>query len=294
MEYKGQNNLIGKKFNKLTVLEYAGNSKWLCQCDCGNTSIVKTASLNSGKTKSCGCLRGENTKNNTRNSKPKQDLTGKQFGYLTALYYIKGGKWHCKCKCGNEVDVDTRNLNSNHTLSCGCYQKEQAQKNVIDMSNYEDKNFLILSRAGSSTDGVALWECLCKNCGNVFITKGSNIRSVGIQTCGCSHSKGEQKISELLTEAGYNFKTQYTFNDLIGVNGGLLRFDFAIFENDQLKQLIEFNGIQHYQKPQGHWGEEWETLLIHDKKKIEYCQKNNIPLKILKYDEPIILQNLIL
>ena len=51
----------------------------------------------------------------TRNSSPRKDLTGQVFTYLTPLYYIKGGKWHCKCKCGTELDVDTRNLNSGHT-----------------------------------------------------------------------------------------------------------------------------------------------------------------------------------
>lgn len=61
-----------------------------------------------------------------RQSKPRVDLTGKTFTYLTPMYYIKGGKWHCKCKCGNEIDVDTRNLNSGHTQSCGCLQKEKA------------------------------------------------------------------------------------------------------------------------------------------------------------------------
>lgn len=29
---------------------------WLCQCDCGNTSIVRGKSLIQGNTKSCGCL----------------------------------------------------------------------------------------------------------------------------------------------------------------------------------------------------------------------------------------------
>ena len=52
-----------------------------------------------------------------RQSKPRIDLTGKKFGRLTPLYYIKGGKWHCKCDCGNECDVDTRNLNSNHVTN---------------------------------------------------------------------------------------------------------------------------------------------------------------------------------
>ena len=82
-----------------------------------------------------------------RNSKPRKDLTGKQFGYLTPLYYIKGGKWHCKCKCGNELDVDTRNLNSGHTQSCGCLQKEKASNNTIDMTGYENDGIIVLSKA---------------------------------------------------------------------------------------------------------------------------------------------------
>ena len=77
--------------------------------------------------------------------KPKVDLTGKTFTYLTPMYYIKGGKWHCKCKCGKEVDVDTRNLNSGHTTSCGCRQKELAGKrNTTSMLNYEDENLIVL------------------------------------------------------------------------------------------------------------------------------------------------------
>ena len=77
-----------------------------------------------------------------RNSNPKVDLTGKMFGRLKPLYYIKGGKWHCQCQCEKktELDVDTRNLNSGHTQSCGCLQKEKASNNVKDMTNYEDEN----------------------------------------------------------------------------------------------------------------------------------------------------------
>ena len=96
----------------------------------------------------------------TRNSKPRVDLTNQTFTYLTPLYYIKGGKWHCKCKCGNEIDVDTRNLNSGHTKSCGCLQKEQASKNTINMINYEDDNIKVLKYAGSDNQQVAKWECL--------------------------------------------------------------------------------------------------------------------------------------
>lgn len=50
-------------------------------------------------------------------------LKGNRFGFLTALHYVKGSKWHCICDCGNTVDVDTNSLTAGRTKSCGCYQK---------------------------------------------------------------------------------------------------------------------------------------------------------------------------
>lgn len=54
----------GKKYGRLTVLEYQGRNKsrsaeWLCLCECGNTVIIRGSALRSGKTKSCGCLQRE-------------------------------------------------------------------------------------------------------------------------------------------------------------------------------------------------------------------------------------------
>lgn len=228
-----------------------------------------------------------------RKSKPRVDLTGKNFGYLTPLYYIKGGKWHCKCKCGNEIDVDTRNLNSGHTKSCGCYQKEQASKNTLDMSNYEDENIKVLESAGSDNQQVALWKCLCKHCGNIFITRGSTIRNGDTKSCGCVHSHNEIKITQILIENNIEFAKQYTFPDLIGKNKGKLRFDFAIFNQGKLSHLIEYNGSQHYKKPQGKWSEGFEILQYNDNLKKEYCKKHNIPLIIIKYNQNYNLDTLI-
>ena len=59
--------LIGRKYGKLTVLDFYGvsadrDSKFKCLCDCGNTVVVQKNKLISGHTKSCGCLRKENAK----------------------------------------------------------------------------------------------------------------------------------------------------------------------------------------------------------------------------------------
>lgn len=227
-----------------------------------------------------------------RRSKPRVDLTGKQFGQLIPFEYIKGGKWKCKCSCGNETIVDTRNLNSGHTQSCGC--KIKASKNVYDMNNYENEHIKVLQRAGSDNQQIALWKCICKHCGNIFITRGSTIRNGETKSCGCVHSYNEQKIIKMLIDNNITFSTQYTFSDLKGVGGRSLRFDFAIFNQDNtLSHLIEYNGLQHYEKPEGKWGLQYNNLVENDKRKIEYCKKNNIKLKIIKYNELYDLQDLI-
>lgn len=230
-----------------------------------------------------------------RQSKPRVDLTGQLFGNLKPLYYIKGGKWHCQCQCENktELDVDTRNLNSGHTQSCGCLQKQRASQNTVDMNDYEDDNIKVLQRQGSDKQGIALWQCICKHCGNVFITRGSNIRNQDTQSCGCIHSNNEKNIIRLLTQHNIEFATQYTFSDLVGENGGHLRFDFAIFHNGILSHLIEYNGLQHYQCPKGKWGEAYETLIHHDEIKLRYCQEHNIELRIIKYDQKYTIDDLI-
>lgn len=228
-----------------------------------------------------------------RKSKPRVDLTNKQFTYLTPQYYIKGGKWHCICKCGNEIDVDTRNLNSGHTQSCGCLQKEKASKNIKDMSNYEDDNIKVISSAGSDNQQIALWNCICKHCGRRFTTRGSSIRNGDTKSCGCINSLNEQNIIKILSDNNIEFACQYTFSDLFGVNNGKLRFDFAIFNNGRLSHLIEFNGLQHYEKPSGKWGLEFDNLIENDKRKIQYCKEHNIELRIIKYNQDYSLNDLI-
>ena len=56
--------LTGQRFGKLVVRERAknspsGNARWLCQCDCGNSTTVDGSRLRSGRTQSCGCLQRE-------------------------------------------------------------------------------------------------------------------------------------------------------------------------------------------------------------------------------------------
>lgn len=57
-----ESDLTGKKFNRLLVLKVMDNDKknrrkfYLCQCDCGKETVVRSDELRNGHTKSCGCL----------------------------------------------------------------------------------------------------------------------------------------------------------------------------------------------------------------------------------------------
>ena len=64
--------LIGQKFGRLVVLEYAsenkqGRSLFLCKCICGIKKIISGAHLKDGSTQSCGCLQKERVSGSNKN-----------------------------------------------------------------------------------------------------------------------------------------------------------------------------------------------------------------------------------
>ena len=62
--------LTGQKFHRFTVISFSHTADikgkkmrlWDCECECGNKRILSSSKLNSGKHKSCGCLRVDNGK----------------------------------------------------------------------------------------------------------------------------------------------------------------------------------------------------------------------------------------
>lgn len=133
------------------------------------------------------------------------------------------------------------------------------------------------------------WFCQC-DCGNTNLieVESSHLINGHTTSCGCIKSLGEQAIKTLLLKNNINFKSEYTFPDLFGIGGKKLRYDFAIFnDQEQISHLIEYNGKQHYIQ-NGGWNskEEFEARHQNDLLKIEYAKRNNIPLIIIPYTVP--------
>lgn len=279
--------LTGKRFGRL-LIEYDTGKKnsynrilWHCKCDCGNELDISSASLNRAKpTQSCGCLQKEKT----REANQSEDLTGKVYGYLTVLRRMPNSVlWECQCKCGNKVIVNTNHLNTGHTKSCGCYQKERTSE--TSTVNLVGKRFGLLTVIKLDTEKsipkIKYWVCQC-DCGNIVSVRGSHLSSGDTQSCGCLKiSHGELKIQQILEEYNISYVREKSFDDCINPKTNKkLRFDFFV-DN---KYLIEYDGIQHsIDALTKNWGESIDDVRYRDNIKTQWCRDNNIPLIRIPY-----------
>ena len=124
-------NIIGKKFNHLTVLDKSekrigGKIGYKCQCDCEKKTIlyVSKTDLENNHTTSCGCAR--------RKYKIDDIISNKQIiGYVGSKN--NNGHYYYKVKCllcGREYEALGQTLEK--TIGCGC-QKSIGEFNIIQI-----------------------------------------------------------------------------------------------------------------------------------------------------------------
>ena len=204
---------------------------------------------------------------------PKDDLIGKKFNKLTILSQapsIKGKiQYYCQCDCGRKTTVSKQHLLNGHTKSCGCLKQK-----ITDGEDLTNQRFgRLIAKKRIRQNNITFWECIC-DCGNIHYVRTGDLISGGVKSCGCLKSYGEEQIASFLNKFNISYKKEYSFTDLKG-NARCLRFDFAIFINDDLNCLIEYQGEQHY-NPTNRWYS--QIILEYDNKKREYCKNNNLIL----------------
>lgn len=122
--------LTGRKFGRLLAVQDVGRSErkaalWLCKCDCGRETTVRSTDLRKGGTASCGCLKRENT-----SARRLVDLSGKRYGNLLVISRAENsahGKamWNVRCDCGSEKAIIGSSMTGGRTISCGCAHRER-------------------------------------------------------------------------------------------------------------------------------------------------------------------------
>jgi hypothetical protein len=284
-----------QKFGDYVLTKYLGNQTWEAQCEkCGLVRTYKTPSIKIGEKGRgiCTC--------STSGIK-----IGDRFGRLVIKYrdVDKAGSgrvcWVCECDCGNIISIAGKPLKNGNTRSCGCLNDDARRERIIQINeaNSPDLTGLksgLLTAIRKATkeettgrpQGTGYWYCQCE-CGNYHIVGTNDFTRKKVQSCGCLNSKGEAKITSILTENGIDFIKQFTFEDLIGNMGRHYAFDFAVFNNNKLSYLIEYDGIQHF-SARHQFSKEETTLEIiqnRDNTKNEYALSHNIPLIRIPYTQ---------
>lgn len=108
------NDIIGKVFGRLTVLEYLGKGKhvYLCMCSCGNTTEVHRDRLLAGRTKSCGCF--------------QKDRVTTHGGTIRdgSMYSAAYRSWESiKLRCNNKNHKDYKNYGARGISYCKGWEK---------------------------------------------------------------------------------------------------------------------------------------------------------------------------
>lgn len=114
-------NLVGKVFGHLTVVKksskrgHEGEYLWVCQCDCGKTSLVSTGSLNSGHITSCGHVKLKNLKpSEKRHNSQMSDKLPKnnKTGYRNISRFFRNGRWRYRVAVMYEHKQHSKNADS--------------------------------------------------------------------------------------------------------------------------------------------------------------------------------------
>lgn len=100
--------LVGQRFSMLLVVDRAEtdgvdrHSRWICQCDCGNTTAVRSNYLLSGHTTSCGCYKATKKR---KHGQSKTRLYTIYYKILSRCYDVNndqykdyGGRGICVCE----------------------------------------------------------------------------------------------------------------------------------------------------------------------------------------------------
>lgn len=107
-----------------------------------------------------------------------------------------GHSYLCRCSCGTEVVVAGKNLTSNHTQSCGCYNKERLSQvhrghkyNVGRPSsnriNRTGKRYGRLVARNVDPEDPRRWICKC-DCGMTTSVLSTNLANYATNNRGCS------------------------------------------------------------------------------------------------------------
>lgn len=118
------------------------------------------------------------------------DYTGERFGKLVVTEYVGRNNdnrplWRCKCDCGNEITITSRNISKRNVTSCGCDKRE-------DLTGKKFGRWTVIGKA-QKIGRYYYWHCRC-DCGNEKDVRERSLKEGTSQSCGCIQKEVASKI----------------------------------------------------------------------------------------------------
>lgn len=231
-------------------------------------------------------------------------LNNKLFELISDTYIspYENLQWKClKKECGENFNMPWSRISQSYGCAV-CHGKQVGLSNCLaikcpDIASewHSIKNGNLTPYDVTYGSRKDIW-WICNECKNEWKVKINSRTSFDSGCPRCNKSKGEKRISEILTNNNINFLIQKTFNELLGLGNRQLSYDFYLPEYNL---LIEYQGEQHKKYCKGFYKskKDFERQQEHDKRKREYAKINNINLLEIWYWDfdniPTILLNVV-
>ena len=208
-------------------------------------------------------------------------LTDEYINAKTPLPYI------CKKHADKGIQYITYgNIQSGKgCVYCG-YERSSDKRRLSldDVSRIFSAHDMELVPGQSYTTTADHMKYICKNHVELGVQTMS-VRNAYSNRCPyCNSSKGEAKIQEYLLRNGIEFETQKKYDDLIGLGGRKLSYDFFI---PKINMLIEYQGQFHDGTAKIQTDIDYSVQIEHDTRKREYAEKRGIRLVEIWYHDDI-------
>ena len=176
--------LAGKRFGKLVAQSKTYSHKyrsnvWLCICDCGNTKIIATSQLTSGRSTHCGCSPKKNPGNIV-------NIVGITINNWKVLEKLENNKYVCEHTCGKSRTIPREGIKR---YKCTCEIEKAKTGRRKDTRNrlsnkYVSKKFgkLTVEKLIKFNYSNSMWECRC-DCGAI-IRVSTSVLKKGNHCCG--------------------------------------------------------------------------------------------------------------
>lgn len=274
------NRVLNRGYKIIKFLEPYKNaySEFLVECKNGHRYATYYHNI-VNKKRNCQQCVGNGLKSHEEFVNDVRDVAGEE--YIPIGQYVSG-KTKIKMRhniCGYEWDVEPISfLTGNRCPKCSGrvpYTHEDYVNKILELVGDE---YTPIEQYKGGAIPVKLKHNICDY---VWTVRPSNF-FFGNRCPQCQESKGEQKVRLFLESKNVNFEREYSFENLLGIGGYPLRFDFAIFDSaNNLKLLVEYDGEFHFGKLYDN--DNFEIVQTHDEYKNQYCKDNNIPLLRIPY-----------